>query len=348
MKAGILSFTRNGSKLSLKLKNILQRQGYQVESYTLKEFITENNDWRSYEPDLKTVTGNLFEQCSLIVFVGASGIAVRSIAPFIRDKRTDPAVICLDDKGNFVIPLLSGHLGGANRIARAIAAEIAAQPVITTATDIRGLLAVDEWAAQNNLHICDILAAKKISALLLDGQYVGLHSDFEMIGEIPENVLPDESLEAGICISLNDTKKPFKTTLNLIPKVVYLGLGCKRNTSTEAIEELFLEILETNDISLKAVAGAATIDLKRNERGVLQFADKYSLPLTFFSGDELGRAEGNYSGSGFVKQVTGTDNVCERAAILLSNEGRLICRKTVKNGVTAALALNGWRVNFED
>jgi len=348
MKASILSFTRKGARLSLQIKDTLKQHGYETDCYTLKEFLTENHEWSCYEPDLKTVAGKLFSYCSLIVFVGACGIAVRTIAPWIKEKGTDPAVICLDEEGKHVISLLSGHIGGANRMTKAIAAGIGADPVITTATDINGLFAVDEWAKKNNLCIRDKNAVKKISSTLVDGHTVGFQSDFEIIGKIPEHLTLDGTCETGVCISLDESKKPYGMTLNLIPKVVYLGLGCRRDTSAEAIEELVLEILQKNNMTIQAIAGVGTIDLKENERGVLEFARKYSLPITFFSVNELDGVQGDFSGSGFVKQITGIDNVCERAAVLLSNQGKLICRKSVKNRVTAALALKRWWVSFED
>jgi cobalt-precorrin 5A hydrolase len=151
MKASILSFTRKGANLSIAINDILKEHGYETVCYTTPNYAPGNGVWHDYEPDLKTVTGELFKQNSLLVFVSACGIAVRTIAPWIKDKRTDPAVICLDEKGKQVIPLLSGHIGGANRMARVIAAGIGAQPVITTATDINGLFAVDEWARKNDL-----------------------------------------------------------------------------------------------------------------------------------------------------------------------------------------------------
>lgn len=348
MKAAIFSFTRRGAELSIQIKSILLAKGYTAVCYTPGEYSEDNKDLFPLRPDLTTVMQNIYPVCSLLIFVSACGIAVRTVAPFIRDKTTDPAVICLDERGRHIIPLLSGHIGGANRLARLIAENIGGEPVITTATDINGLPAVDQWAVHNGLHICDLDAAKKVSAALLAGKTAGLYTDFEIVGKIPEQFSLNGNPEVGICISLDETKKPFATTLNLLPKIAYIGIGCRRGIGVEAVEELVAEILVKNKIPMKALAGLATIELKAAEKGLREFAAKYSLPLTFFTAKELLGLEGSFSKSDFVQKVTGVDNVCERSAVLVSRNGRLLVPKTPKNGVTAALAMKVWRVHFEE
>ena len=174
----------------------------------------------------------------MIVYIGSCGIAVRAIAPYVKNKTVDPAVISIDELGRFVIPLLSGHIGGANEIARKIAQEINAQAVITTATDINGLFAVDEWAIKNNVHIGSMYAAKEVAAALVDGESVGLISKYEVDGEIPIGIVRNKKARVGIAIGDNEELKPFSVTLNLMPKVYYLGIGCRRNTTMENIENL--------------------------------------------------------------------------------------------------------------
>ena len=362
MKAVIFSFTRTGTRLGMRIGELLRQDGYSLEAYALQKFSAESDSISVIEPDLNTVIGRAFSDSSLLVFIGASGIAVRSIAPYIRDKRTDPAVLCIDEKGKYVIPLLSGHIGGANRITRRLAEGIGSQPVITTATDINGLLAIDEWAEVNDMVIGDMNTAKIVSANLLEGRSVGLCSEFQVEGEIPEYFLPEMDGEIGVCISLDGSRKPFNTTLNLIPRIVYLGIGCRKRVSSEAIEELVLEVLAENNISQLALAGAASIDLKEDERGLLDFSAKYKLPITFYPAGVLNSTEGEFTSSDFVHEVTGVDSVCERAAVCLSRSGKtistktrklispktgkLISPKTARNGVTAALALGDWKVSF--
>ncbi len=348
MKAVVLSFTRNGAKLSLVLKEVLRQQGYEVETYAPKAYSGAGSGHHDYDPGLNRIVQEAFASCPLLVFIGACGIAVRAVAPFVRAKQADPAVICLDEKGTYAIPLLSGHIGGANRLALIIGEKIGAQPVITTATDLHGLPAVDQWAAKRNLHIGDWQAAKKISAHLLEGKTVGLDSDFEITGELPPAILTARQGPVGICISLDGAKKPYEITLNLVPKIVHLGLGCRQNTTLEALEEAVFAVLQPKNISPQAIAGIATIDLKSKELGLIEFAAKYQLPLTFFSAQELDGLDGEFTGSAFVKRVTGVDNVCERAAVLASDHGRLLVRKKALNGVSVALAQKSWRVYFED
>lgn len=347
MKAYILSFTENGTKTGRNLKIFLEGMGHCIQCYAAGRFFNEAEGIMPVEPDLKSVVKTAFERCDALIFIGACGIAVRAIAPFIKNKTIDPGVICIDEKGRFVIPLLSGHIGGANRLAENIAGYLKACPVITTATDINGLFSADEWAAQNGMHIEDMKAAKKISALLLEGKEVGFYSDFEITGDLPFRICRKTDLRAGISISLDQNMKPFELTLNLIPKAVYLGIGCKKGTESRIIEKFVIELLEKKKVSIHAIKGIATIDIKKEECGLISFAQKYNLPLCFFSGDELLKAPGKYTGSDFVKSVTGVDNVCERAAVLASGNGRLISRKVSQNGLTAALALENWRVCFE-
>ncbi|MFA6807828.1 MAG: cobalamin biosynthesis protein, partial [Eubacteriales bacterium] len=317
MKASIMSFTRNGARLSLVIREILNNEGYFVNCYTQENYVSEADELQGYEPDFSSIVKKMFNSCSLIVFIGACGIAVRAIAPYVQDKQADPAIICIDVKGTYVIPLLSGHIGGANNLSQLLAERIGAKSVITTATDLQGVFAVDQWAVKENLYISNIKEAKKISSLLLEGQSVGLNSDFEIEGNMPSQILLDENYETGIYISLDENNKPYQATLNLVPRIVYLGLGSRKGISMETVEELFLEVIEKENISIKSIVGAATIDLKSSEQGLIEFAGKHNFPLTFFSAQELGSVSGEFTESSFVRKITGVDNVCERAAVLL-------------------------------
>ena len=141
----------------------------------------------------KEFTRRCFAGCDAIVFIGAAGIAVRMIAPLVKAKDTDPAVLVIDEKGRFVIPILSGHIGGANALAMRLATLLHATPVITTATDVNGVFAVDVWATQNGCAIPDTQHIKAVSAALLVGQSVGVQSYFGICGTLPMGVLADIS-----------------------------------------------------------------------------------------------------------------------------------------------------------
>lgn len=347
MKAAVFAFTKKGANLAETLLHLLENEQYNVTIYTKKEYAISASN-RIIHQNLKDITEQVFSECRLIIFVSALGIAVRAIAPFVKDKTKDPAVLCMDDGANFIISVLSGHIGGANQITNKLAKKLHATPVITTATDTSGIFSVDEWAVNHSMVISNITMAKKVSKYLLDEKEVGLSTDFRIKGTLPKGIILQDGGEIGICISLDETKMPFGHTLHLIPKIVSIGIGCRKDTPLESIEAAALTVLQQEKININAICGVGSIDLKQNEKGLIEFAEKHHLPLHFYSAKELMQAEGSFTGSDFVEQVTQTDNVCERAAVLLSDGGRLIKRKTVIDGVTVALAMTDWSVIFEN
>lgn len=330
----VISFTKNGNNLNHILCEKMQFIGFSV----LK-------DERLTFCRLKEWVKDGFEKKQCMVFIGATGIAVRSIAPYVKDKLTDPPVIVIDEKGKYVIPILSGHVGGGNAIAKGISQVIEAKVVITTATDVNNLFAVDTFAVRNNLIIKERQLAKKISAEILNGKEIGFYSDTELKGKIPENLTQSENGDLGFAISIYK-RNCFNETLHLVPKAVVLGIGCKKETSEENIEQIVFKTLEEYNIDILSVAEVATIDIKKNEKGLVNFCKKMNVNLRCFSPDELKNAKGSFTSSNFVKQTTGVDNVCERAAALASG-GDLIIKKTTGNGVTVAVALRNVGVEFE-
>ncbi|MBQ8507408.1 MAG: cobalamin biosynthesis protein [Clostridia bacterium] len=286
----------------------------------------------------------LFSTVDALVFVGACGIAVRAIAPHIRSKATDPAVIVADELGKHAISLLSGHIGGANALARRIASAIGAEPVITTATDVNRRFAADEWAARNGLEIASMQAARKFAAEILKRD-LPLKCDFPIRGELPGGLFPGEGGGCGLLISCREDK-PFDLTLHLIPRILHIGIGCKRGTPAEQIRAA--ADIALRGISRRAIASAASIDVKADEAGLLAFCAEEKLPIRFYSAEELRAVEGDFSASAFVQGAVGVDNVCERAAMLDAGGGAsLIIRKTCAGGVTIALAQEKWSACFE-
>ena len=179
------------------------------------------------------VYGEAFANMDALIFVGACGVAVRSIAPFVRDKKTDPAVLCLDERASFVIPLLSGHIGGANALAARLAGALGAKAVITTATDVNGKFAVDAWAAQNGCAIEDFALAKRFAAEILEHD-LPLCSEFPVCPPLPGGVVAAAEGPFGVYIGCR-TESPFGVTLRLIPRKLRVGLGCRRGTEQAAI-----------------------------------------------------------------------------------------------------------------
>ena len=308
--------------------------------------------WRSFtmerfgEPDFAPISpqcyGECFSSSEVLVFVGSCGIAVRKIAPFVHDKRTDPAVVCVDELGPFVIPLLSGHIGGANALARKIAGSLNATPVITTATDINRKFSVDTWATENGCVLSSMKLAKAVSAAILEGD-IPLKSDFPLVGTLPNGVISGETGNLGIYLTVSD-KEPFENTLRLIPKVLHLGIGCRRGTEKEAIERAVTQVFKENGLDFRAVQSAASIDLKKDEEGLLSFCEGQTIPIRFYSAAELEAVPGEFTPSPFVQQVTGVDNVCERAALVGADT--ILVKKTACHGVTVAVARKKWEVHF--
>ena len=239
MKLAVISFTERGSRLNRSVSELLSREGIEVESTALAKY-AESAGLSPLTTSLHDWTEKMFESQDALLFIGATGIAVRSIAPFVADKRKDPAVVVMDEKGIFAISLLSGHIGGANELAGKLANLTGAIPVITTATDVNGRFAVDVFAKKQKLWIADMKAAKQVSADVLDENKIGLVTDFPILGEMPEELELLKGTEpfegkTGIVIALNETFHPFPCTLHLIPKIVGTGKrkrgGCHRGGS---------------------------------------------------------------------------------------------------------------------
>ena len=324
MTAAILAFTRQGAALGKVLAEALDASLH-VPARFAAEVGAEAYD------SLEGWTARMWGEKDAIIFVGACGIAVRAIAPHVKDKFTDPAVVSVDEAGRFVIPLLSGHVGGANELALRVAALTGGQAAISTATDVNGLFAVDVWARGRDMVITDRTLAKEVSAALLEGKPVGFASDF---GHPCPQGLAEGPAELGVWVTWKTGEGPFPRTLRLAPKGLILGIGCKKGTNAAAIQAAVNEALTGHEPA--AVERVATIDLKEKEPGLLVFCAAHDLPLSVYSAEELAAAEGKFTPSAFVKTVTGVDNVCERAAVRAG--GTILVPKLAKNGVTVAVA----------
>ncbi len=328
MKLHLIAFTRRGAALARKLAAALEGLGHSAEARGLG---AGAEDLPS-AGDLKSWTANAFASGDGLIFVGACGIAVRAIAPHVKDKFTDPAVVAVDEAGRFAVPLLSGHVGGANALAEAVAAVTGGQAAVSTATDVNGLFAVDIWAREHGLTITDRALAKAVSAALLRGEKVGYASDFAL--DCPEGLYPGKA-ELGVWVTCRGGGGPFPNTLRLVPKCLALGIGCRRGTPEAAIRAAVEAALPGWDLA--AVGEVGTIDLKRDEPGLLSFCETLGVPLRAYTAAELSEAQGTFTPSEFVRSVTGVDNVCERAAVCAG--GRLAVPKRAAGGVTVAAAV---------
>jgi len=374
VQAAVICFTARGRDTAVRAARCLIEAGAEASVWcrkkkedTLPEPAADSG-YKESEPgeiielkeSVRDWTGERFADSQLIVFVGATGIAVRSIAPFLKSKTSDPAVLCVDETARFVISLVSGHIGGANEFALRLADALGAQPVVTTATDLNGLWAVDVFARKNGLIITDMKKAKFISAALLDGRRIRLGSEFPVTGDVPEQMdlvriedVPeqmdllqeDDETEQG---SRDDVQAPdvavsIRTqppqTLALIPRIVTLGVGCRKDKDPEELDRFICRVLEEEHIDPRSIEAVASIDLKKDEPAITIFAARYHLPYDTWTAEELRAADGTFTESGFVSSITGVDNVCERSAVRSSDGGRLILRKRAENGMTLAAAV---------
>lgn len=341
MKVTLFCFTIKGAKLCEKIQTFLN-----VDDVTACYSKYEGFNLLPMNDKLFDLTKAAFENSKTIVFVGAAGIAVRAIAPFINSKATDPGVIVIDENGQNVIPILSGHLGGANRMAEKIAALIHGRAVITTATDINNIFAIDVWANDNELFIRNIENIKYISAALLNDEKIGIICDYPLDGVLPD-FFTDKDTKAGICIADDTTIKPFLKTLYLTPKRYVIGIGCRKNVKEDVLQEFVLDELGKLGIPTFLINCIATIDIKTKEKAILSMCRKYSYPLKAYTSKELSEVKGDFTASEFVKSVVGVDNVCERAAAAASNYGEMILKKTTGNSLSMAITKKKWRCNFE-
>lgn len=337
MKLTLFAYSRRGCATARRIMAVLPGDWCACAPERLAE-----PDFTPMPKGAAALYGQRFADSDALIFVGSCGIAVREIAPWVRSKCTDPAVLCVDERGGFVIPLLSGHIGGANALARRLAAALQATAVITTATDINGRFSADAWAAENGMIIDDMAAAKAVSAAILEGD-VPLKSDFPLASDLPAGTVPGERGPLGIYVTCT-TARPFDRTLRLIPRCLHLGIGCRRGTESGAIAAAVDGALSQSGLDPRAVKDASSIDLKAEEPGLLAFCRSRDWPVRFYSAGELEQVPGDFTPSDFVRSVTGVDNVCERAA--LAGGGRLIVRKTAADGVTVAVALEETEVRF--
>lgn len=330
MKIGLIAFTGRGEALADRISARLDEEIERCD-----RSLTNARDW----------TAEAFGRCGALIFVGAAGIAVRLIALHIRHKASDPAVVVVDEAGRFVIPILSGHLGGGNALASRLSALLGAVPVITTATDVNGVFAVDDWARRTGCRVDNPERIKEISAALLRGEEVFWVCDFPREGKLPAGLAEAGEGPLGVSVSLDGDKNPFERTLRLIPRIVTVGVGCRRGAAPESLKSLVYALLEDRGVSPRAVEAVTSIDLKREEPAVLKLAEELGVPAFFYSAEALAAVPGVFTASQRVKRLAGVDNVCERSAVLHSG-GEAICPKTLGDGVTASLALRGWKAAF--
>jgi cobalt-precorrin 5A hydrolase len=348
LKIAIIAITGNGARLGARLAAEMPGAELFIPGKYADSVETEITP---YTEQLRSLVNRLWQEKNGLVCIMASGIVVRLIAPLLEGKDRDPAVVVMDDSGKFALSLLSGHLGGANRLAEHCALVSGAIPVITTATDVHGLPSFDLLAKEQGWVIDDLSRVKILNSLLLEGReiavvdpsgeverfvsgrgYLCYYSDFQ-------SALRSEA--AGYLFVSNREISPECTSANLLllrPRNLVLGIGCNSGTEAGEIEEVVLSNLSRLALSLKSICCVATASAKRNEPGLLAFSGKYSIPITFYESSELNAVSIPSPPSRHAMKAIGATGVAEPAALLASQGGRLLLNKVKSGNVTLAIA----------
>ncbi len=380
----VMAFTAAGLETAERLSGIFSQQKNAEVRFFAPARLAQAADLEAAAAELPAFSSSslveftslAFAEADHIIYIGAAGIAVRAIAPHLKSKDTDPGVIVMDEKAAYVIPILSGHIGGANALALDMARTLGAQAVITTATDVNGVIAIDSWAMQNHMKIDRIGNIKHISSAVLENRRIKLYTQcrgkfavlkseelkalyegFEAADSL-DSSNPSESSGSDVPLVvitdshslIEDVRKRFPEALVLIPCVTFAGMGCRKDIDFLPAKELFDQALTELDLDVRAIRSLNSVDLKKDEKALLMLAEKYGIEFKTFSAEELMEAElhtdAEMSHSELVSRVAGAGNVCERAAVMGAVMGAtgsesdiyIIMKKTKRNGVTIAVS----------
>ncbi|HJV34422.1 cobalt-precorrin 5A hydrolase [Geomonas sp.] len=305
----------------------------------------------SFSCPLRELVAELWPTFGGFIFIMATGIVVRTIAPLLISKDKDPAVVVVDDAGTFAVSLLSGHLGGANALARRCAELTGGTPVITTATDANDLPSFDMLAKECGWQIEDLSRVKVLNSMLLEGKEIavvdhGGAAERYCAGKGSLSFYPDlesafQSGASGYLVITNRTVPANDVSdrvLVLCPLNLCLGIGCNRGTSAQELESVVTANLERLSLSLKSVQCIATANAKQDEAGLLAFAEKMGVPIRTFTSEELNDVGVPSPPSEHAFAAIGAKGVAEPAAVLASGGGRLLLHKVKDGNVTLAIA----------
>lgn len=354
----VISYTETGRQLNRRLTDyFIQKKdvAFSVHCGKDRQTMPVKEGMEARVQDCGDVLCREWQRTTAFVFIGAMGIVVRYIAPLLESKLCDPAVLVLDEKGQFVIPILSGHIGGGVAIARELAGLLGAQAVITTATDVEAQFAVDVFAQNNHLWIENPACIRNISAALLRGMSVELWTGLPVeraVEEVPDEaakqqeeqfgqtqgqygirgkrriVLEGQSLSecaAAIAVELPQEelaglKQRYGAAQVCVLRArqYILGVGCKKGKTAEELEDFLRQLCRRLHIEIWEIAAVASIDVKREEDGIWELSRRLGASYEVFSAEELEQVQASVSASAFVKETVGVDNVCERSAYCLA------------------------------
>ncbi len=321
-KTAILAATAAGRDLAQRLCRDLPESEVVDYRHGIRKALEQA--WRSYDS---------------IICVMAAGIVVRCVSGLCRSKLSDPCIVVVDEAGRHAISLLSGHIGGGNRLAEKVAEICGGTAVITTASDVSGHTALDLWAEEENLTVGHPERLAEISAKLLHKGVLHIYQQRRFIKTLPTDFRPCTNRhDADIVIAL--TPKP-TAGLQLIPRIRYIGFGCRRGATVDEFKRAVVDLAEMDGLDLRSVGGASSIDLKSDEAGLLELGNQLNWPLRFFSKEQISSVAVP-SKSEIVHRKIGVFGVCESAAMLAAadraRKGRLIIQKRKWERITAAVA----------
>ena len=329
MELRIISFTPGGRELAERIRSLTDACAHADEPLNCTGDDNITAELYDGEPSLDEYIEDCFRSGMPLLFIGAAGIAVRKIAPYVRDKLTDPPVIVMDEKALHVIPILSGHVGGANELALRLSEITGADPVITTATDLNDVFAADLFAKENDLRIVNREGIARVSSRSISGRAVSIAIRSYPPAE-PVDVLVDDA----------DSSYRDMGTLLLSPKRYVLGMGCRKDADPDAVMDTAIAAIDAAGITKDDIAVLASIDIKAEEPALRELGRRWRIPLVTFDAEILGSAQGEFTASEFVRETVAVDNVCERAAVTAAGNGsKLIVRKIRGHGATAAIAI---------
>ncbi len=344
MKVCILAFSIKGCILSDKIELYLEEEGHEVVSYASDKVAVMAG--KEAIGRLEACVAGLFYETDAIIFVGSCETAIRAVAPFVRSRATDPAVISVDELGQNVVSLLSGQMITSNELAFNIADQLAATPVITNGAGRNAVFTVEAFARKNHLYVVESVLAREISAELLYGNPVGFECDYYIEGNVPESLGGGDDIESGIFVSTDLLSNPFRNTLHLVPKNIIIGLACSPGTKAADIEHFMYSNLEKYHIPVSRVGRICSLHALDEEPGIAEVAESMNIKYQTYSDETLLELDGNYSEDDPVGDIFNVDHASERCALRGSHGGKLIIKTQLTNGISMAAAVKKLTIRF--
>lgn len=331
MRWAVITLTKGALELGLKIKNSIDN----VDLYSNPKW--DSNQSKKIDGNFNEFISKIFHEYDILVFIMASGIVVRSIAKLITNKTQDPGVIVIDEKGKYAISLLSGHLGGANDATKLLYEKIGSEPVITTASDVIGSVAVDTLAKLLGCEIENMEDAKKITSYIVNGYKVGIYTEIPFNFLIPDDIKKINDLNEiygydGLIVVSNKLISLPKSQIRLIPKNLVVEINTKRGVLAESIISAIKNELRKNNLDSKSIKKIAISYIKKEDKELSRAARFFNVPLEYI------KKEDSPQKLDFINKSIDVDTLCKSVAYLSSsNKGSYISKKKSYGGITIAI-----------